>query len=317
MNAPNHSDIEGLIQKEYSNHAKIVIEPISKGEENQNYTVAMDGNEYVLRLYSVKHSTTGLRRKQDLDFELDFIDHLRSQNVPTPHVIRARDDARVVTTTINDQIRYAVLFEYMKGEEAVSYNEENARSLAETLLQIRKASISYPYKAVREWPGNMIEMSLDFYEENRQRVDRYRDVLDAMYENAAEGYRQIQCASLPKGMIHGDIKLENILFDSNQVTAVLDFDDYRESYLLEELARTLLHDLDSATRNAIRSGYFNEFQEVFEKDRSISATEMTHLGTFMKARFIYDVTGYLLKGYDRLVEEVFADKNIAEVILTD
>ncbi len=203
----------------------------------------------------------------------------------------------------------------MAGEEPASYNQEIARSIAETLLAIRKASSSFQYKQVRAWPGNIIEASLNYYAENRRLIYIYKDVLDSLYDNALAGYEKIKKETLPTGIIHGDIKLENVLVDSNQVKAVLDFDDYRESYLLEELTRTLLHDLESTTRNAIRSGHFHDFRKLFEKDPSVSTVEMAVLKTFMQARFIYDVTVYLRNKSQRLVEEIFADKNIKEVIL--
>jgi len=311
---PNHPELEALIRTNYLNTANILIKPIPKGVENQNYFVWLDGREFVLRVYSVKHATTGVRRKQDIDFEIHFIEHLRKHKVLTPEVIRTLDGSKIASAAINDETRYAVLFEYIIGEEPASYNEEIARSIAKTLLNIRKASSSFQYKEVRAWPGNIIEVSLNYYAENRRPIDIYKDVLDSLYDNASAGYEKIKKATLPTGIIHGDIKLENVLVDSNQVKAVLDFDDYRESYLLEELTRTLLHDLESTTRNAIRSGHFHDFREIFENDPSVSTTEMTSLKTFLRARFIYDVAVYLSHGYKGLVDELFEDKNIAEVM---
>jgi Ser/Thr protein kinase RdoA (MazF antagonist) len=311
----SYSEVEALIRTNYLNTGNIVIKPIPKGVENQNYYVWLDGREYVLRVYSVKHATTGLRRKQDIDFEIQFIEHLRKHKVLTPGVIRTLDGSKIVSAAINAEIRYAALFEYVAGEEPGSYNAEIARSIAETLLTIRKASSDFKYGEVRGWPGNIIEVSLNYYAKNRHLIDFYKDALDALYENAWAGYEKIKKEPLPTGIIHGDIKLENILVDSNQVKAVLDFDDCRESYLLEELTRTLLHDLESPTRNAIRSGYFHEFREIFAEDSSISGEEMVSLKTFMQARFIYDVTVYLSSGDKGLVEELFTDKNIGEVIL--
>jgi Ser/Thr protein kinase RdoA (MazF antagonist) len=312
---PNYPELETLIRINYLNTANTLIKPIPKGVENQNYYVWLDGRIYVLRVYSVRHATTGLRRKQDIDFEILFIEHLRKHKVLTPEVIRTLDGSKIVSAAINGEIRYAALFEYVAGDEPASYSAEIARSIAETLLTIRKASADFKYGEVREWPGNIIQVSLNYYVENRRLAGPYKDVLDAMYEDAMAGYEKIRKEPLPKGIIHGDIKLENVLVNSNRVAAVLDFDDYRESYLLEELTRTLLHDLESPTRNAIRSGHFHEFREIFAEDSSITGEEMASLKTFMRARFIYDVVVYLSNGYKELVEDLFTDKNIKEVIL--
>jgi Ser/Thr protein kinase RdoA (MazF antagonist) len=315
MNAPILAELAAFIQKRYLDHPNIVITPITKGEENQNFHIAAGRNAYVLRVYSSQHATTGLRKNADIEFELDFIDLLRSQGVPTPRVIRTLDDLRIDAIRIDHQTRYTVLFEFVAGEEAVSYNPQKARSVAETLLNIRKSRLGRPFGAIRKWPGNIVELSLKFYQDNRCALEAHQGVLDGLYHNAAAEYAHIQGWALPTGIIHGDIKLDNLLFDGNRVKAVLDFDDYRESYLLEELTRTVLHDLDSQTRNVIRSGTFPEFQGVFAADSSISKTEMNALSFFMQARFIYDITVYAIHGFNPLIEEIFADKNIIEVLL--
>ena len=120
---------------------------------------------------------------------------------------------------------------------------------------------------------------------------------------------------MARGVVHGDIKLENVLFQGDTVNAVLDFDDYRESYLLEELTRTLMHDLDSPERNAIRSGQFETFRVVITQDGDVPDWEMEQLRFFLKARFLYDVSVYTLNGHAGLVNELFNDPHLSKVIL--
>lgn len=308
-------DIARLIRDHYFNTVALTWQPTAKGEENQNFFVTAENSRYVLRLYSPRHSTTGPRSKAEIDFELGFVDFMRGQNVPTPRVIPSVKGEKVITAQIDGLTRYAVLFQFIEGDEAAAYNPENARSTAGLLMRMRRASLAYRYGKTRQWPGNIVEISLDFYQKNRQRIGTYQKALDVTYRRACEGYRGIQTEPLPRGIIHGDIKLGNLLFDqNNEVKAVLDFDDYRESYLLEEITRTLLHDLDSPARNAIRSGYINVFYEMLEKDPTISAAEMGRLQTFLRARLVYDQTTYIINGYQRLVDEILEDKNIAEVI---
>lgn len=296
------------------NAAVTSVQPIKKGEENRNFLVEMGANQYVLRVYSLEHSTTGPRKKSEIDFELDFIDFVHRLNVPTPQVIPTQYGEKIVMIRQNGEARYSVLFEYIKGEEATAYDAQNARAIAELLLRMRRASLAYPHGTVRKWPGDIIKISLDFYQQHRQRAGKYQQALDGIYVRASEGYQKIQGEWLPRGIIHGDIKLGNLLFERSEVRAVLDFDDYRESYLLEELTRTLLHDLDSATRNAIRSGCYPVFQKAFEGDASLPASELADLKTFLSARLLYDQTNYIINGDHQLVDEIFEDRYITEVI---
>ena len=315
MKTEPYSAIEYCLRENYLGSPTITIQPIWKGVENQNYRIESGRQAYVLRVYSREHSTTGLRNKAEIAFELDFMEHVRGQGVPTPVVFETAAGAKVAELSINGEPHFAVLFSFVAGQEAPAYHSENARLMAETLLKMHKASQTYHYDTVRRWPGNILGASLAYYRENRGLMDLYRDKLDALYTQAEEEYRQIQSQPLPIGIVHGDIKLENVLFAGNAVTAVLDFDDYRESYLLEDFTRTVMHDLDSVERNVIRSGQFEQFRAVFVQDASISAAEMGRLATFLKARFLYDVTVYWQNGHNALVADLFADAHMAEVIL--
>ncbi len=315
MKIKSYSEVEYCLRENYLGCPTISIRPILKGVENQNYRVESGGQVYVLRVYSREHSATGLRNKAEIAFELDFMEHVRGQGVPTPVVFETAAGGKVAELYFNEAPHFAVLFSFVEGQEAPAYHSENARLIAETLLKMHKASQTYRYDTVRRWPGNILGASLAYYRENRGLTDLHRERLDNLYTQAEDGYRQIQSEPLPTGIVHGDIKLENVLFAGNAVTAVLDFDDYRESYLLEDFTRTVMHDLDSVERNAIRSGQFDQFRGVFARDTSISAAEMGHLAAFLKARFLYDVTVYRQNGHNALVEELFADPHVAEVIL--
>lgn len=307
-------EITRLLRKHYFDIPAITVEPAEKGEENQNFFVTVGGSRYVLRLYSPVHSTTGPRSRWEIESELDFVDFVREQNVPTPRVMPSVKGEKVVKAQVDGMARYAVLFEFIGGNEAAAYNPENARSTAGLLQNMRRASLAYRHDRARKWPGNIVEVSLNFYQENCARTGKYQKALDEIFQSACEGYQMLQSEPLPRGIIHGDIKLSNLLFDQNQVKAVLDFDDYRETYLLEEITRTLLHDLDNPARNAIRSGYYSVFHEMLASDPTVSAAEMAQLKTFLRARLVYDQTTYIINENQRLVDEIFADKNIAEVI---
>lgn len=309
--------VENCLTKTYLDFNKPTVQKISKGLENQNYRISTDDKDYLFRVYSIKHSTTGKRDIKDIEEELRFINYLREQGIPTPQVIKGKENQMFTTIILEDGIHFACLFNYVKGVEVDTYNSKNSASVAKILLAMISASSKYRYSYVRKWGNNMIEQSLALFESEQQKIVRYHKELEHLYNETRNLNSRLQTENISKGLIHGDVKLENLLFKGNKVIAVLDFDDYHEGYFLEELVRTIMHDLDSKEKNVLRSGNLVSFLKVFETDPQYLQKEIKYLTPLMKARFLYDVTSYSVGGYYNLVEELFADKNIKETILSE
>jgi len=316
MNEYSLHDIQDFLKIFYFDSPSLLVTPIPKGEENQNFKIEVDDKFYVLRVYSQAHSTTGVRNEKEIEFELDFMDHVRQKGVPTAIPIKNHFGRQVSEILLNGLPHFAVLMNYINGKEALAYSSENARLMAIQLVNMHKASLTYGYSAVRPWPGDIVRSGLTFYKENREHIGLHRNELDALYNQVAEGYKVIQSLKLPVGIVHGDIKLENVLFEKNEISGVLDFDDYRESFLLEELTRTLMHDLDSVDRNVIRSGQLGVFYEVFRMDNNISHIQLRQMDTFLKARFLYDMAAYSKNGLTWLIENIFTDLCIKKILLS-
>ncbi len=304
------------LRKHYAFQSIDAIQPIIGGEQNRNFAIIAGKERFVLRVYSTHHATTGLRKLPEIDCELDFMEAAREHGVPTPPVILTAGDARITILIMEDQPHFATLFGYAQGTEVEKYTPEIARATAQTLLDLRRASLSFRRPSPRPWPGDIARLSLAFYEANHERMLSHKGLLDRLHQSAQAGYAQIESANLPTGVIHGDVKLGNLLVKSGKIRAVIDFDDYRETYLLEEFTRTLMHDLDSPMRNAIRAGQFSIFQTALASDSTVTTGEIAHLGTFLRARLVYDLTAYALAGLDALVDEMLADQSVREVLLS-
>ena len=104
-----------------------------------------------------------------------------------------------------------------------------------------------------------------------------------------------------------------MFFENNEISAVLDFDDYRFSFLIEEAVMALMHNLHSNTKNIIRSGNYESFMEMIT-DLDLKK-ELKNISFFLKVRYLYDLSKYLIsKNYD-LVSELWEDDYIKKYIL--
>ena len=311
------SVLQNHLQKHYSVGEITTLRPIHGGEENRNFIVTAGDDKYVLRVYSTHHSTTGPRKPLEIEFELDFIEAAQENGVPTPPVVRPLTGARVTTITLEGQPHFAALFGYAQGSAPEIYTQEIASASAGSLLALRQTSRAFRVPCPRPWPGDIVRLSLDFYAAHHGAIASHTGILDRLHRVVTEGFAQALAASLPTGVIHGAIKLGNLLFQGSRLSAVIDFDDYRETFLLEEFTRTVMHDLDSPTRNVIRAGFYPVFHDALAADPTVTAVEIAHLRTFLQARLIYDLAAYCIAGLSGLVDDVLSDANVQAVLLSD
>ncbi len=284
------------------------IEAISSGEENSNYSVSLPNSQYILRVYSQEHSTTGQRQQEQIEQEHRFISHLADHGVPTPRPITSRLGN---TACHGPNGRFFALFDFVDGSHPANYTPEIATQTGQLLRAIREASQQFDEPPFRTWQGDTVEDYLAAYHSVSAKFSaEQRAILNPLAESVSNFFSPPP--KLDRGIIHGDVKLGNLLFTAEETLAtVIDFDDFREAFYLEELARTLMHDLHSPSQNAIRAGAMPQMLDGY----LLGTGEQASLKPFLQARFLHDVGAYIFNDLSRLVDELLADKNLGQMVL--
>ena len=284
------------------------LEPIDSGEENRNYKITVPHYRFLLRVYSRDHSTTGSRLKSQIEQEHRFINHLAGRGVPTPLPVKNLSNEAIFECDSN---RFATLFEFVDGRHPAEYRKEIANQVGQLLRQIREASKSFQEKPTRNWDSDTTEHYLQTYYSIKSKFSaKQRSILNKLAGSVEASLDEIK--QLERGFIHGDVKLGNLLFSADsELSAVIDFDDFRKAYFIAELTRTLMHDLHNPQQNAIRSGNASAMIDAYRPNDD----ELKHLNVFLKARFLYDVGSYIHNDLDELVDALLNDQHIKQLIL--
>ena len=75
---------------------------------------------------------------------------------------------------------------------------------------------------------------------------------------------------------------------------------------------TLMHDIHSTKSNIIRSGNYTAFLNQLTDPQLDS--EFKYLPLFLKARFLYDLCKFTIKGNQKLVLALLNDKSLSSLI---
>lgn len=312
------SAIKNLLSTEFDFFCgEIGVHRIEAGVENINYYVENDDRKYILRIYNEIHTFRGNRSQQSIEVQFLLMERAREHGILVPTVIQNRDGRSVGSTGIDGRERFFTLFEYIDGESPKKADKEVVQKMASIVSEL--FDVGAELHIMDEQDFGIVSRAFEKYDKlvGLRRNSRIKP--DERLKNLNRKVRRdspdVRKRHLSTGVMHGDIHLENLLFSKEKkLLAVLDFDDYRYGYLIEEAAMALMHNLYDVEKNILRSGNYDNFIEGISNDR-LKAELAESLTFFLKARLLYCMSKESLAGNYHRVEELWEDRMIQKHVL--
>lgn len=219
-------DIRDLLAQ-YDIGELVSFKGIEGGVENTNYfvNVSREGiqKRYVLTLFEYLPEKT-------LPFFIGFTDELSSGGVSVPNPVRDRNNGALHHV----KGRPALIVPCFEGEHLQTLAPDHCSQIGKTLARIhligQKSSLRQENQRGISWLNKQ-----------HQRLQPLLPPEDASF--MTEQWQSIteeleQAANLPKGLIHGDLFHDNVLFAGDQITGVIDFYNACHDWMLYDLAVT-------------------------------------------------------------------------------
>lgn len=206
----------------YSVGELIDFQGIASGVENTNYFVTTSLGHYVLTLFE-KLS------RADLPFYLHLLAHLARHGIPCPAPVASRDDEYLGVL----KGKPAVLVTRLPGEPVDHPDNADCAAVGAMLAHLHIAGQSYGRRLA-----------------NPRGLSWWRSAASAVMpmlspEHGALLQEELRFQSLfrlhdaPRGVIHGDLFRDNVLFDGEHISGVIDFYFAGNDALLLDLAVTV------------------------------------------------------------------------------
>ena len=217
----------GLSRDAYVGH-----HPIAVGTINTNVRVETTSGPRFLRVNEGK-------TREDVEREASIVAHVSAGGVPTPVPFAAADGRRYLAW----RGEVVSLFPWLPGRTLTraEVTAEHARQVGGALAQLHHAGASHPdHRSGRYEPDE---------------IDRRLALVAALPAAASDtslagavatlspelaALRRERAAGLPMGIIHGDLFIDNVLYDGPRLSALLDFEQASWGIWAYDLAVTLL-----------------------------------------------------------------------------
>src|SRR6266571_1474466 len=188
------------------------ITGIAEGSINSNFLLETGRGRFLLRVDEVKGESE-VRR------EIDLLAFLRKHAFPCPHPLPDRTGR-----FYRDYASKCVsLFRYSEGRvlTAPRLKPTQLETIGRTLGELHLIGKGYKKGIDNRFS---FERIADLYLSVRDRLPNYFRKITRTLEDEIEYLTRYLEGKLPKGIIHGDLFSDNVLFRGERLTAVLDFD---------------------------------------------------------------------------------------------
>ena len=275
LTAITEQDARGLLAA-YAVGPLETLQPLAAGSVNSNFSVqtgGAGGRRLFLRIYEE-------RDRAGAEGETAMVERLDAAGVPSAPPVRRRDGGLVSEL----RGKPAALFVWRAGTIrcGAQVTPDDTRAVGQALARVHVAG-----------GAETREPSRFRYEDLGARLDRVARSGDPRFAPAVPSLRdalasahESRPAGLPRGLIHGDLFRDNVLWaEDGSLAALLDFESASDGTFAYDLMVTILawcvgDDLDLERARMMREGY-EQVRKLEDRERGALAAE----GAFAALRF--------------------------------
>jgi len=186
------------------------LDGIREGVENSNYHLHTTSGRYILTIYEKRVDPA------DLPFFLDLMEHLGRRGLPCPLPVAARDGVALRALAGKP----AAIVTYLDGRSARGIGPGHCQGLGEALGTMHRAGDGFPRRRANA-------LSLGGWQQLLAaclgRADEVSPGLAAELTAELAFLRSAWPGDLPAGVIHADLFPDNVFFEGERITGLIDF----------------------------------------------------------------------------------------------
>jgi homoserine kinase type II len=218
----NNKDVHSL-SNDYKINKVTKFEGIKKGIENTNYLLKTNKKKYILTIFEKRV------QKKDLPFFMNLMEGLNQNKFICPKPLK-NDKGKYLSTIKNKPLSIVT---FLKGADKANLNYKNCFDVGKNIAKFHNTTSKIKlYRensiSINKLGGLLKSIKFKSY----KAVPILETTLKACLKNIKSQWPK----KLPKGIIHGDLFIDNIFFNKNKFSGFIDFYFSCNDYLMYEIA---------------------------------------------------------------------------------
>ena len=210
------------INKKFETEKIIGFKGIKQGIENTNYLLKSKKNKFILTIFEKRVS------KKEIPFFMSLMDQLNTYKINCPKPIKSKSGNYL----INIKNKSACIVSFLNGRDKKSLNSKNCYEIGKMIAQMHLSTSKiklYRKNSMSIKNLNPLLNSIKFKSKKFTNLEKF-------LKNNFKDIKKKWPKKLPKGIIHGDLFIDNIFFKNNKLSGIIDFYFAANDYFMYEIA---------------------------------------------------------------------------------
>ena len=254
-----------IINKKFNVENFKSFKGIKQGIENTNYLLKSKNSKFILTIFEKR-----VMRKE-IPFFMKLMDRLSSLGINCPKPLK-NDNGKFLIKIKN---KTACIVSFLKGKDKKNLNLKNCYEVGKTIAQIH-----FYTKKIKIFRNNSmgIKKLKPLINKIKFKSGEFNNLvkfLNVNFKNINKNWPK----KLPKGIIHGDLFIDNIFFKNDELSGIIDFYFAANDYFMYEIAICI----NALCFDQVNSKFYLNRKKIrnlikgYEKIRKLSSKEKNSL----------------------------------------
>jgi len=259
-------------------------EAIQQGTVQTNYVIQTTQGKFVFRYYEN-------RSREAVLFESDLLAYLTEHHYPSPPQVKNTQGAYVGMY----RHRPYVLFEFVEGQPIEHPSAHHWQQLVQKAAELQRLTEDFRSRHTPHRWNYDSDLCRTLAHEEATRINT-KSARDKFAWLARELTALDLSSSLPKGICHCDFHFSNVLFQGDELAALLDFDDANYTFLQFDLVGLIEYWAWHRDMDILDVARARSVVQEYMKHRPLSLIEQQHLYDVYKLSILFDCVWYFGRG---------------------
>ena len=251
------------IVAQYPIGTSLKLEEIPGGFGNSNFKLTTTDGEFLLKICDEKNTA-------ELTMQISLLEHLHQYAYPTVYPILTKAEQPLIHETFGS----VMLYPFLRGTQP----SPSPKILAQLGAALAKLHGVPPIAGLPRFAMGISQMR-PFFQEVRDTEFAAHPFVESLKSELETMESQLN-TPLPMGLLHGDLFLDNTLFDGDKMVAILDFEEGCYDTLLLDVGMTIIG-CCYTPEHRLKLEAVQAFLDAYNAIRPLTDSEWQHLDCFV------------------------------------